>query len=291
MGNNRPKSGGLVPTFSVMLWPTVRVLRDMGGSGGIQEINENVIRAMKFTEEQQSVLRGDGPETEIAYRLAWVRTYLKMYGALTNSARGVWSLTEKGFALTEAETKSIPNAVNKARRKASQEEGPEQADDEDKDEMNEESWKDKLLESLLTLRPEQFERLAQRLLREAGFINPIVTGRTGDGGIDGVGLYRLSLVSFPVFFQCKRYRGSVGASAVRDFRGAMQGRGDKGILITTGRFTSDASQEATRAGAPPIDLIDGEVLCGLLKQYRIGLLVRERVVEDITVDSTFLREL
>jgi restriction system protein len=139
--------------------------------------------------------------------------------------------------------------------------------------------------------PDGFERLAQRLLREAGFISATVTGRTGDGGIDGLGVYRMSLVSFPVFFQCKRYRGSVGAGAVRDFRGAMAGRGDKGLLITTGTFTGEAKAEATRDGAPPIDLIDGQRLCDLLKQYDLGTRTTTRVVEEVTVDQDFFSDL
>jgi restriction system protein len=131
--------------------------------------------------------------------------------------------------------------------------------------------------------------LARRLLREAGFVSATVTGKSGDGGIDGIGVYRLSLVSFPVFFQCKRYKGSVGAGAVRDFRGAMSGRGDKGLLITTGSFTADAKQEATRDGAPPVDLIDGERLCDLLKEHKMGVSVR--LVEDVEVSPEFFSEL
>ena len=132
-----------------------------------------------------------------------------------------------------------------------------------------------------------FERLAQRLLREAGFLTATVTGRSGDGGIDGIGVYRMSLLSFPVFFQCKRYKGSVGAGAVRDFRGAMAGRGDKGLLITTGTFTSDAKVEATRDGAPPIDLIDGDRLCDLLKDYEVGVRIAARQIEDVTIDHSY----
>ena len=132
-------------------------------------------------------------------------------------------------------------------------------------------WKEQLLDKLMTMRPDGFERLAQRMLREADFDSVNVTGQSGDGGIDGLGVYRLGLVSFPVFFQCKRYRGSVGPGAVRDFRGAMAGRGDKGLLITTGSFTADAKREATRDGAPPIDLIDGDRLCELLKRYELGV--------------------
>src|SRR3712207_5866660 len=127
----------------------------------------------------------------------------------------------------------------------------------DKDVDQDSDWRDQLLDVLTSMKSDGFERLAQRLLREAGFISATVTGRSGDGGIDGLGVYRMSLVSFPVFFQCKRYVGSVGSSAVRDFRGAMAGRGDKGLLITTGTFTAEAKAEATRDGAPPLDLIDG----------------------------------
>lgn len=132
-------------------------------------------------------------------------------------------------------------------------------------------WKEQLLDKLMTMRPDGFERLAQRMLREADFDSVNVTGQSGDGGIDGLGVYRLGLVSFPVFFQCKRYRGSVGPGAVRDFRGAMAGRGDQGLLITTGSFTADAKREATRDVAPPIDLIDGDRLCELLKRYELGV--------------------
>lgn len=154
-----------------------------------------------------------------------------------------------------------------------------------------EGWKEKLLEQMLATSPAGFERLAQRLLRAAGFINTTVTGRSGDGGIDGVGVYRLSLVSFPVFFQCKKYKGTVGPDKVRDFRGAMAGRGDNGLLITTGVFTREAKSEATREGAPPIDLIDGEQLCELLKEHQLGVRTEERIVEDVSVVASFFDEL
>jgi len=140
---------------------------------------------------------------------------------------------------------------------------------------------------LRAIEPAAFERLAQRLLREAGFVNLEVTGASGDGGIDGLGVYKPSLVSFPIYFQCKRYAGSVGAGVIRDFRGAMAGRGEKGLVITTGTFSQDARREATRDGAPPIDLIDGEELCDLLKEYGLGVSVTERVVEDVTVQPEF----
>jgi restriction system protein len=127
--------------------------------------------------------------------------------------------------------------------------------------------------------------------RLADFDSVNVTGQSGDGGIDGLGVYRLGLVSFPVFFQCKRYSRSVSPSAVRDFRGAMAGRGDKGLLITTDSFTADAKKEATPDGAPPIDLIDGDRLCELLKRYDLGVRTTTRTVEDVTIDATFFGEI
>ncbi|HEX5165915.1 MAG TPA: restriction endonuclease [Thermomicrobiales bacterium] len=152
-----------------------------------------------------------------------------------------------------------------------------------------EQWNEFLLEALLSIAPATFERLCQRVLRESGFTKVEVTGRSGDGGIDGIGVLRVSLLSFHVYFQCKRYRGSVGASAIRDFRGAMVGRTDKGLFITTGTFTPDAKKEATRDGAPVLDLIDGTALCALLKDLKLG--ITTEMVEAVTVDSHWFQSL
>lgn len=132
-------------------------------------------------------------------------------------------------------------------------------------------WKEDLVSTLLGLQPDAFERLCQRILREKGFTKVEVTGRSGDGGIDGAGVLRVNLISFRVRFQCKRYKGSVPPREIRDFRGALAGRADKGLFITTGRFTSGAAQEAVRDGAAAIDLIDGMALCKLLKELKLGV--------------------
>jgi restriction system protein len=287
----------IVPSYVDLLWPTLRAIRAIGDSGSIEEIVEKVVELEGFTEEQQSVLHGDGPGSEIQYRLAWSRTYLKGMGLLDNSARGVWALTDKGRdpSLDEATVLKLHaeytaqlRVRQRARRKAERDREPAAGDQSGQESGRD--WKEELLDALLAMPPAGFERLAQRLLREAGFISATVMGRSGDGGIDGLGVYRLSLVSFPVYFQCKRYRGSVGPGVVRDFRGAMAGRGDKGLLITTGSFTGDAKREATRDGAPPIDLIDGDGLCELLKKYELGVETTVRQVEEITVRSGFFLE-
>ncbi|HKN95985.1 MAG TPA: restriction endonuclease [Pseudonocardiaceae bacterium] len=289
-----------LPKYNELLWPALQAVSELGGSASIDEIAETVIKREGFTDKQQSVLHNDGPQTEIGYRLAWARSYLKGMGLLTNSARGVWALTEDGSAAladpskTDGQRREAVNELWAAYvtelRKARRVRRPP-ADDPDPMAAEERTWKESLLSQLMAMRPDAFERLAKRLLREADFDSVNVTGQSGDGGIDGLGIYRLGLVSFPVFFQCKRYRGSVGAGAVRDFRGAMLGRGDKGLLITTGSFTSDAKKEATRDGAPPIDLIDGDRLCDLLKRYNLGVRTEIRTVEDVTIDPSFFAEL
>lgn len=286
----------VVPDHSQLQWPTIEAVRALGGSGSIDEIVEKVFEQQDFTDQQQRVLHGDGPQTELAYRLAWARSYLKAMGLLINSRRGVWSLTEDGRSVTREETSRLYADVvvrlreeQRAKRQARQVNDSALGEDQPAD--DEPDWREHLLEVLMTIPPDVFERLSRRLLREAGFISAVVTGRSGDGGIDGLGIYRMSLVSFPVFFQSKRYRGSVGPSAVRDFRGAMTGRGDKGLLITTGTFTGDAKAEATRDGAPPVDLIDGQRLCDLLKEYELGVRTETRVVEDVSVEKDFFKEL
>ncbi len=228
-----------MPTAKQLMWPVLEAVRTLGGSAHISEISVQIAKQESFSEELLSAMHKPGsPQTEIDYRLAWARTHLKNIGALANSSRGVWALTERGHTLTREQVETPDKPVPPPKTKEPKPPiGPTNNDDPDEDPDH---WRTDLLEKLLRMTPDAFERLAQRLLREAGFRNVEVLGRSGDGGLDGVGVYRLSLVSFPTFFQCKRFRGSVGPGAVRDFRGAMSGRGEKGLLVTTGSFTGSS---------------------------------------------------
>jgi len=224
-------------------------------------------------------------QTEVGYRLAWARTYLKKYGLLENSARGVWALTAKAKETEQVDPQNVVRTVRSLDKK----ESPETDIDISvpAEVSQEEKWKQSL-HSILTqkLSPAAFERLVQRLLRESGFTQVEVTGRSGDGGIDGRGIARIhGFMSFHVLFQCKRYKGSVPSSEIRDFRGAMVGRADKGLFITTGTFSPAAVKEATRDGAPPIDLVDGNELSDKLKE--LGLGVRKETIEIVRVDEVW----
>jgi restriction system protein len=276
-------STSIVPTFDAFMNPVLEALRRLGGSGTIEEIHDEVANIMRLSDEQLEVIHDPerGTRTQVEYRLAWARTYLKNYGILENSSRKVWALTSTGRDVEQVDPKAVRRYVQQTRNS----EQSEQAIETDEVETIA-SWRDELMGTLLVLDPSAFERLFQRMLRESGFTQVEVTGRSNDGGIDGKGILRLGgFLSFHVMFQCKRWQGSIGASIIRDFRGAMVGRADKGLLVTTGTFTKEAVREATRDGAPPIDLIDGEQLIDKLKELKLGVKTEIIEVEKINIDQ------
>jgi restriction system protein len=274
-----------IPKYDELFNPVLRALHDLGGSATNQELEDKVIELLKLPEEEAYERREGKSQTRLNYRTAWAKSYLKKHGIVDNTERGVWALTAEGQKTTEvnpADVKASVRAEFVNKRQIG--ENPDQEIDEENTSEVEESWKDRLLSVLVGMSPDAFERLSQRLLRESGFTQVEVSGRSGDGGIDGHGVVKLQgLLSFHVYFQCKRYRNTVGSAVVRDFRGAMMGRADKGIIITTGTFTRDAIAEATRDGATPIDLIDGPELMDRLKELSLGVTVTKRIVEDIEV--------
>lgn len=282
-----------VPTFDKLINPTLRALHKLGGSASIHELVDEVISDLNLPQPVADLPHGRGGQTELEYRSAWARNYLKNFRLIENSDQGVWALTAEGRETREVDTREVVRSVHRQQRQARGQRkttATELQVDQSAGEVAESDWRVRLLETLYTVSPEAFERLCQRLLREAGFIEVEVTGRSGDGGIDGHGTIRLGgFVSFNVLFQSKRYRGNIGPDTVRDFRGAMIGRADKGLVITTGGFTRDARREATRDGAPPIDLIDGELLVEKLKELKLG--VEVKLVESVRVLEAWFRSL
>jgi restriction system protein len=228
--------------------------------------------------------------------VAWARFYLARAAIIDASKRGVWTLTEKGRTMptpSHGEAYAIFKDVQSQFQKDTSE-GADETIDGEQDAPSEEAafsagpnHRAQVIDALMSLSPAGFEAFSQRLLRESGFMGVTVTGRSGDGGLDGNGILEVNpLVSFKVLFQCKRYSGSVSSGAVRDFRGAMMGRADKGIIFTTGSFTSDARKEAVRDGVPPIELVDGEKLVNMLEELELGL----KPVRAYQVDQSFFDE-
>ena len=281
-----------IPSFDDLMIPLVDALNALGGSGSIEEIYSKVVELTDFSETilEQPHDAEKSSQTEVGYRLAWARTYLKKYGFLENSSRGVWALTEKARNSPTFKPAEVVNFV-RALDKPLPSKTVSSENDITNEIIGEISWKEQLSVVLTQkLEPAAFERLVQRLLRESGFIQVEVTGRTGDGGIDGKGIAKIhGFMSFHVLFQCKRYKGSVGAGEIRDFRGAMVGRADKGLFITTGTFTAAALKEATRDGAPPIDLVDGDELADKLKELELGMKIE--LVEEVIIDESWFENI
>ena len=305
---NRKVSALNLPTFDKLILPIIKALVELGGSGSIKEINAKVYEIHNISEKVLNIPHGEsGTLNEVDYRLAWSRTYLKKFGLLENSSRGVWALANPNLDISALDSAEIVRAVReKEKEKVIKNEKNDKSRletiekiDKSKAEINEEitdevdsseEWKERLLNVLYDISPAAFERLAQRILRESGFSQVEVTGKVGDGGIDGKGIVRVSgLLSFHVIFQCKRYKGSISPSQIRDFRGAMQGRADKGLFITTGKFTREALKESTRDGAPPLDLIDGEILCEKLKELNLGL--ETKLIEQVEIKHEWFEKL
>lgn len=286
----RKKENNNVPTYDEMMIPVIQALINLGGSGSINEINEKVYDILNIDDSILEIPHGENnARTELEYRLAWTRTYLKKFGLIDNSERGVWALTRSEIDIESILPEEIVKVVKDKDKQEREEKGLVEPDIAKVEEASED-WKSKLINLILNISPQAFERLTQRILRESGFVQVEVTGRSGDGGIDGKGILKISgLLSFHIIFQCKRYKGSVVPSHIRDFRGAMQGRADKGLFITTGTFTREATKEATRDGAPPIDLIDGELLCDKLKELKLGITTQK--IESVDIQEDWYKNL
>lgn len=228
---------------------------------------------------------GSGPQSEVAYRVAWIQTWLKHANMLENPKRGVWLLTPLGRDASQEEVESINGKKHVPAKPQEDQENIEYIVLEE-----EETWQTELINTLKAMPADAFERLTRLLLLQLGFSHVEVVGRSGDGGIDCIGLVKVnSVLSFKVLVQCKRFKGTVSSPDVRDFRGAMQGRTDKALFVTTGRFTGDTKKEASRDGVPAIDLIDGEALAVLLKDIQLG--VKTEMVEKVSVVKEFFADI
>ncbi|MGO0901738.1 restriction endonuclease [Clostridioides difficile] len=281
-------------TYEDLMIPCFQAIDTLGGSATISEIDDEIAKILNLTDEEINYMH-DNSTTKLKYRAAWARTNLKNVGYIENSKRGVWSITSVGKEVEDIQSVDLINRARQVKSKKNKKDSDLEliVDNQviDIECGNDEYvWKDEILEIVKKIEPDRFEKLCQRLLRELGFVNVEVTKRSCDGGIDGKGILKLGgVLSFHVVFQAKRYSGTVGASIIRDFRGAMVGRADKGLVITTGIFSRKAIKEAQRDGATPIDVIDGDELTKHLKE--LGLGVEVEMVEKITIDKDWFENI
>ena len=270
------------------MWPTIIAMRGLGGSARNSEIEQKVIEIENYSNEVIAVMHSNLRQTKLQYRLAWARTRLKNIGALESRETTLWVLTDKGRNITEssllAEYKNFRTSEAVLRNQAREVSDIARDDEEDVVVVGE-PWIDEMLDLMKSLKPSGFENLCKRILREHGFEDLQLTGGSNDKGIDGRGTWKMGLLSWDVIFQCKRYAEKVSSPDMQRFKGTMTGRNEKGLFITTGAFTKEAVNEAKRDGTRPIDLIDGEALCRLMKEKNLGLKVVTK--EDVTVEKEF----
>ena len=263
------------PQFLTYVIPILEILKENGGAGSTSEIIDKVIEKLNISDEEVSKTNSSG-QSIVRNRIQWARFYLSKAELLNTDKRGIWELTQEGF---DHKLKSHDQVYNLFREIHKRYEGTKSAKPKKENKYEEgeiengaELYSDKLLVHLKKLTPAGFEKICKRLLTEIGLHDIIITGRSGDQGVDGIGVIKLNdVVNFNIVFQCKRYKEVVSPHHIRDFRGAMQGRADKGLILTTGRFTPEAKKEANRDGVPPIELIDGERLIELFVKYKLGV--------------------
>lgn len=265
--------------------PLLDALRDLGDSGKPREVYDRIAKNHNLPDSILDETLKSGT-SRFQNQVAWARQYLVWEGLLDSSKHGTWTLTEKGSNahLTDKEAQEIFKkwvAIHAEARKNKKNEQPQQEIEQSLTEEIELPKSSSLIEILRSLSPLGFEKVCRELLRESGFENVEITGGSADGGIDGYGTLEINpFVSFKVLFQCKRYAEGnlVSRAQVGDFRNAMIGRAEKGIIITTSGFSNAASQEAVREGAPKIELLDGEKLVEMFQRVDLG--VKRRVVYE-----------
>jgi len=274
------------PKFLRYVRPLLEVLRSVGGSGVTADIIDQVLAVMSVSESELEEVTASGAP-KVRNQVQWARLYLVKASFIDASRRGVWSLTSKAYEtplLTDEDVHTLFQMVSRSYQSERKEKSAKNGDDDGELTLEDELHGDSLLSILKGLSAEGFEQICKRLLSEIGIHDVQVTGGSNDKGIDGTGVIKVNdVVGFNIIFQCKRYKESVGPHYVRDFRGSMQGRADKGIILTTGWFSSEAKKEAVRDGVPPIELIDGERLVSLFEKHQLGL--KPKTVYDI--DSSF----
>lgn len=264
--------------------PLLDALRQLGGSAKPREASDKIAENLKLQDDKLNETLKSG-QARYYNQVAWARQYLAWEGLLDTSQHGIWALSTSG----EKTTLNIEQARQiflkwvdihrKAKNDISEREIIDEQEESGPDILQPINQSD-LLQVLQSLTPEGFEKICQRLLRESGFEKVVVTGQSHDGGIDGYGTLEMNpFVRFKVLFQCKRYKGTVSRAQVGDFRNAMIGRAEKGIIMTTGTFSRDAIKEANRDGAPQVELVDGEKLVEMFKRVELG--VKPRTIYEV----------
>jgi restriction system protein len=271
------------------MYPTLQVVAAAGGSARGSEITAKVIEAIGATDDQVAITYDNRPKSVLVDRIDWARSYAKLGGALDSPQRGLYVLTTFGketLELPEAEARERLREMDRrvraappTRQRARTEPGETPVEDDLEEDTG---WTEVLLDRLHRLTPDGFEEFVLYLLRSFG-LELTRVGGTGDEGIDGIGIAPISpVLSSRVAVQAKRHDPSstLGREVVALFQRDASAAGvERAVLVTLGRFSAAARQAAITT-TPTVDLIDGDKLCGLVREKEVGLRIVPQVQQD-----------
>lgn len=298
-----------IPDYQSIMKPLLAYLKENPQEHRMQDVVEEMAKHFRLTNEERLELLPSGQQAIIDNRVAWARTYLKKAGLLDDPKRGYVKISPKGVDVISQDPPEI-NAkflnqfkefqeFRKKRNSKIKTSGIEERIDENDelppDEMVEKGIEllnaevaEELLGKINRNTPAFFEKIVLDLLSKMGYGKGSVTGRTGDGGIDGF-INQDTLGIEKIYFQAKRFTGNtrVTASMVRDFVGSLELKNvKKGVFITSTDFPKDAEQMLSLKS---IILINQEKLLSLMIQYNIGVSV-EKTYDIKKVDSDYFPE-
>ena len=284
-----------IPTRNDMVRPILTMVNDDGEAVHRKRVTEALADLFASTDEEKKALLEtreilSGGHTKFVNEASWAISRLLYCGLLARPKRGYYQITNSGRGVlkSEADLWVVTGGMRKERQQAKKKKAEEEKADDQVECLGADDWRGDLLNILKNMPPDAFERLCKELLEKAGCTQVEITGGPGDNGIDGRALIDLAgLLSVTVLFQCKRVAGTISPRVVRDFRGAIGGSAEKGIIFTTGRFSGNAQEEAQKVGTTPIALIDGELLTQKMKELDLGVSTKKETVEieAVSVDE------
>jgi restriction system protein len=303
-----------IPDYQTMMLPLLQLAAsDPDREFALQEAVNALAQSFRVTEEERRELLPSGRQATFTNRVGWASTYLKKAGLLESTRRGYFKIARRGLevlaqnpsAINVAFLRQFPEFVEfQATRSEPRDNGreatelvnlrtPEESLEVEYQKIRE-NLASQLLERIKQASPAFFERLVVELLVKMGYGGSRIdagkaVGRSGDGGIDGI-IKEDKLGLDVIYVQAKRWdENTVGRRDVQQFAGALQGqRANKGIFLTTSRFTSEAQDYVSKIGSK-IVLIDGEQLAQLMIDHNVGV-SPSTIYEIKRIDSDYFTE-
>ena len=299
-----------VPKFFEFFEAFLKVVDD-GNLHAAKDVRNQIAREMALTESDLSEMLPSGKQRTFDNRVAWARTYLDKAGLIETPQRGKYRITDAGRAALKSGAKIDLNYLEKSEEFrafhdiATQGSFTEKVEEKDESplEVLESAYKQvtatlasQLMDEVMKLTPFEFERLVVKLLLKMGYGSGIdgaglVTQASNDGGIDGV-IKEDQLGFSQIYIQAKQWAvdQTVGKPEIQKFVGALQGQqAQKGLFITTAKFSSGALQYANNLLGVKVVLVDGTALMKLMIKHGVGVSI-EQVYEVKKIDSDFFAE-